>query len=74
MDVLYLRQLVTGFQLWWTGFEPGSSHMSSVAHKAALGRFSLSTSIFAAKHSTDCTTFIMYPRLGLVQQAIQWPQ
>jgi hypothetical protein len=36
--VLYLRQLVAGFPLWWPRFEPGSGHVGIVVEKAALGQ------------------------------------
>jgi hypothetical protein len=56
-----LKQLVAGFQPRRTEFEPGLGHVGFV-----VGRFSPSTSVFPANHSTDCSTLIIVYDLALV--------
>jgi hypothetical protein len=40
-------------------FEPVSGHVGFVVDKMDWGRFSLSTSVSPAEHSTDCSTLII---------------
>jgi hypothetical protein len=69
--VPYLRRLVFCFPQRRPEFEPGSGNVRFVVEKNGAGRrFSPSTSVTPAKHSTDCfTLIIIYHHPGLVQYA-----
>jgi hypothetical protein len=52
-------------------FEPGSGHVEFVVDKRRWGKFSPSTSVFPAKHSTDWSTLIsIHHHPGLVGSVI----
>jgi hypothetical protein len=57
LTVSYLKRLVAGFPQRWP--ELGSGHVGFVVNKAALGQAFSWYFISPAKHSTDCSSFII---------------
>jgi hypothetical protein len=67
MAVLYLRRFVAGFLPLKPEIESESGHVVFVVDKAELDRFTRSTSVSPANHSTDCSTLIIIHHPGLVK-------
>jgi hypothetical protein len=60
-----VAEAVMGFPPWLTGFKSRSDLVGFVVDKADWGRFSPSTLVSPASHSTDCFTLIIVIHLGL---------
>jgi hypothetical protein len=72
MVVPWLKQLVAGFPTQRPGFKTRSGYVGFVVDKAALGRFSSTTSVSPATHSNCSILIIIFiiMRTGTIGQIV----